>query len=70
MINSDFRFPIAIKTPRKNSIHEIELFMDEAKSMLTIGSYHDNIVNLQGISYKLDATTKNITNVSVMLKYS
>ena len=38
--------------------------MDEAKSMLMIGTYHDNIVNLQGISYELDEITKDITKVS------
>ena len=43
--------------------------MDEAKSMLTIGTYHDNIVNLQGISYKLDEITKDITKVSEIYHY-
>ena len=43
--------------------------MDEAKSMLMIGTYHDNIVNLQGISYELDEITKDITKVSDIYQY-
>ena len=58
-----FRFPIAIKSPRTNKTHEIDLFLDEAKSMLEIGSYHENIVNLQGISYTTDSETGNIAQV-------
>ena len=27
--------------------------MDEAKTMMKVGSYHENIVNLQGITAKL-----------------
>ena len=33
---------------------EITEFMEEAKSMLEIKSYHENIVNLQGITYKTE----------------
>ena len=28
--------------------------MEEAKSMLEVGSYHENIVNLQGISVHVE----------------
>ena len=32
-----------------NDYQGIELFLDEAKTMLEINEYHDHIVNLQGI---------------------
>ena len=47
-----FRYPVAIKTPKSNSLHEMNVFLDEVKSMLEIKEHHDNIVNLQGITYK------------------
>ena len=28
--------------------------MDEAKSMLEVGAYNENIVNLQGVTLKID----------------
>ena len=31
---------------------EQDALLEEAKSMLEINKYHDNIVNLQGIAYK------------------
>ena len=31
---------------------EVNEFLEEVKSMLEIETYHDNIVNLQGITYK------------------
>ena len=30
----------------------MNMFLDEVKSMLEINEHHDNIVNLQGITYK------------------
>ena len=30
----------------------MNVFLDEVKSMLEINDHHDNIVNLQGITYK------------------
>ena len=32
---------------------DLSLLMDEAKTMMKVGSYHENIVNLQGITAKL-----------------
>ena len=31
---------------------EVSEFLEEVKSMIEIKAYHDNIVNLQGITYK------------------
>ena len=31
---------------------ELTSLMDEARTMLRVGSYHANIVNLQGISFR------------------
>ena len=33
---------------------DIEALIDEAKTMISLGSYHENIVNLQGVSYEVD----------------
>ena len=33
---------------------EISLLLDEAKTMIKVGSYHDNIVNLQGICVNVE----------------
>jgi hypothetical protein len=33
---------------------EISSLMDEAKTMWKVGSYHENIVNLQGISVNVE----------------
>ena len=41
----------------------MELFLDEVKSMLEVKEYHENIVNLQGISYTTDSETGNIAQV-------
>ena len=57
------RFPIAIKMPRTVNIYEIDLLMDEAKSMLEIKTYHENIVNLQGVTYKMNDEEDNLTEV-------
>lgn len=58
------RFPIAIKTPRSVNVQEIDLYLDEAKSMLEIGAYHDNIVNLQGVTYKTNCQVENLTEAN------
>ena len=34
----------------EDPIDEIELLLEEAKTMWAVGSYHENIVNLQGIT--------------------
>ena len=36
---------------------EISSLMEEAKTMWKVGSYHENIVNLQGITVKVEAGT-------------
>ena len=36
----------------KNDASEILSFLEEAKSMIQIDEYHNNIVNLQGIIYE------------------
>ena len=47
-----FRYPVAIKCARVKSDADVANFLDEVKSMLEINDYHENIVNLQGITYK------------------
>ena len=47
-----FRYPVAIKSPKYNTEKEVYDFLEEVKSMLVIKKYHENIVNLQGITYK------------------
>ena len=43
---------MAIKVPKNGSKMEVNEFLEEVKSMIEIKAYHDNIVNLQGITYK------------------
>ena len=57
------RFAIAIKDPLNNNYEEILAFLDEAKSMVQIGDYHNHIVNLQGIIYETSEIGKNMTQV-------
>jgi hypothetical protein len=45
----NFRFPVAIKAPMTTNYNEVQTFWEEAKSMVEVGTYHDHIVNLQGI---------------------
>ena len=42
---------------------DIDLLMDEAKTMFSIGSYHENIVNLQGVTYQEDLEQETLTQV-------
>ena len=58
------RFPVAIKYGQSNEIGKANLFLDEAKTMLQIGTYHDFIVNLQGIIYSIDETNEDLSEVS------
>ena len=37
--------------------------MDEGKSMLEVGTYHEYIVNLQGVTYQTDSKHENLTQV-------
>ena len=48
-----FRFQVAIKTNKASKPCETDVFLDEAKSMLETNAYHDNIVNLQGVTYEI-----------------
>ena len=61
------RFPIAIKYPSSNELQNIDLFLEEAKTMLRIGSYHDYIVNLQGLIYNDDEGENKIPEVSIKM---
>ena len=55
-----YRFNIAIKTnrmapsskmfPGNSEDNDLGPLLDEAKTMLDVGSYHENIVNLQGVT--------------------
>ena len=38
----------------QNDTSELQLFLEEAKSMVQIDEYHNHIVNLQGIIYEHD----------------
>ena len=58
-------FPIAIKYPSSEELQNIDLFLEEAKTMIRIGSYHDYIVNLQGIIYNEDEGRNKIPEVSI-----
>ena len=42
---------------------DMKLLMEEAKTMLSIGSYNKNIVNLQGITYETDPEQETLTRV-------
>ena len=60
-----FSFPIAIKVPLRTGQHGLtELLTEEAKTMLKIDSYHEHIVNLQGITYFWDCNKQQISEVS------
>ena len=39
------------------------MFLEEAKSMLEIGEYHENIVNLQGVIYGHEDIQKGLPKV-------
>ena len=49
------RYPVAIKYPKISSARDTEDFLEEAKSMIEIDAYHENIVNLQGITWINDS---------------
>ena len=37
-----------------DSSYEIPMLLDEAKTMFSVGEYHDNIVNLQGMTARVE----------------
>ena len=43
---------MAIKTSLKQDLEDISSLLEEAKSMVQIGQYHNHIVNLQGLVYE------------------
>ena len=53
------RYPVAIKSPKMSSARETEEFLEEARSMIEIDAYHENIVNLQGMTWTNDAIENN-----------
>ena len=77
---SIIRFTVAIKSSRSlpanarignnynsepNGSDDLDLLVDEAKTMFSIGGYHENIVNLQGIGYEVDQINKCISTVRI-----
>ena len=64
-----FRYPVAIKSPRNQDEREVYVFLEEVKSMLEINTYHENIVNLQGITYKRGRNSESIIEVCPFLYY-
>ena len=63
--NNLYRFPVAIKVPNTFDVPEITLFLDEIKSMIEVGTYHEHIVNLQGVAYELDEHNQSLKKVSI-----
>ena len=45
-------FPVAIKCSRLSKESNANELLEEAKSMLETNAFHENIVNLQGLTYK------------------
>ena len=67
-----FRFPIAIKNPHPMldgsfNNEEMQMFLEEAKNMLEIGEYHENIVNLQGLVYGKEDMEKGLPRVRFLV---
>ena len=62
-----FRYPVAIKIPKNQAEREVYVFLEEVKSMLEIKTYHDNIVNLQGITYKRSRNDASIIEVGLFV---
>ena len=50
--------------PITKNAKEVELFLEEAKSMVQIGEYHDHIVNLQGLIYDVNPLDSQLSSVS------
>ena len=48
----------------------IELFLDEAKTMLEINEYHDHIVNLQGLIVGWNSIDKQFSEVCKIVNSS
>ena len=61
---------MAIKTTKALKQCDTDDFLDEAKSMLEIDAYHENIVNLQGITYEITKAAPHKVEVSNWKKWS
>ena len=53
-----------------SSNEKLEALMDEGKTMISLGSYNDNIVNLQGVSFEADHKYDTLKDVSLWSKIS
>ena len=60
------RYPIAIKTSQNIDPQEFNSILDEAKSMIQVGKYHNHIVNLQGITFKVEKDNGILSEVSLL----
>ena len=58
-----------MKYPTSNDFEKIELFLEEAKTMLRIGGYHDYIVNLQGLVCEIDGDGDKMPEVSEIRRF-
>ena len=70
-----FRFPIEIKHPHPKmdgcfNNEEMQMFLEEAKNMLKIGEYHENIVNLQGLVYGKEDIEKGLPKVRFLFAFN
>ena len=48
---------------------DIDSLMDEAKTMFSLGSYNENIVNLQGVSFEVDHEYDTLKQVSINFRF-
>ena len=48
---------------------DINSLIDEAKTMFSLGSYNENIVNLQGVSFEVDHNYDTLKQVSTSFRY-
>ena len=74
ILKSRSRYPIDGETKIDESAvmidPDIDLLMDEAKTMFSIDGYHENIVNLQGIGYEANFINGTLDQVSKNIKTS
>lgn len=66
------RFTIAIKTSLSDDLYENESLLDEARTMLKADEYHNQIVNLQGLTIESNETNSQSLKVIIrdkMLSY-
>ena len=63
-----FRFTIAIKTSLSDDLYENESLLDEARTMLKADEYHNQIVNLQGLTIESNETNSQSLKVTIRYK--